>query len=107
MLEPLLQQAALAGGRLKTDADQLLASMGGSRHAAVELEPEVAGPRYAPIELEPQASPATVTPVQFRAVSRDGLTLASGATQKLVPFSDLLAVHLGVSRRRAAVASTS
>ncbi|MBL8956119.1 MAG: rhomboid family intramembrane serine protease [Myxococcaceae bacterium] len=86
MLEPLLTQAGVAGGRLKQQADALLQALGAESKALS---------RSLELDLEPEAP--TATPVQLRAVSREGLTLISGGTQRVVPFSEVLAVHAGVA----------
>ncbi len=86
MLEPLLRQAALAGGRLKTEAGERLERLGTqTKDLALSLE------------LEPEAQGPAVTHVTFRAVSREGLTLISGDTQRVVPFGEVLAVHVAVA----------
>jgi len=86
LFEPLLRQAGAAGGRLKTMADELLASLGTqTKREALSLE------------LEPQDEAPAVTEVRFGAVSREGITLTSGETQRVVPFGEVLAVHVGVA----------
>jgi hypothetical protein len=85
MLEPLLRQAAVAGGRFATEAEEMMGSL---KRQAIELDFDGAAPA---------GGPATAAPVQFTSVSREGLSVVGEGQLRVVAWSEILAVHAGVA----------